>query len=830
VHARRAARSIARLVAAAACGLFVFHGSSAGSLARADPPATEEVVPPRLLTPVKPGYPDGAEGDAFVVLSVNVSASGTVNEVRVLEGVEPFAARAVEAMSVARFVPATRAGIAIAVRVKFRVDFTKIERPAAEDPTATEAPTIEEGGDGPGAADGGAEPSPAAAAPGVDPRAASSPSSAPTPAAPPPPAEVLVRGGKSALGAGQAESLSRAEVRQLPGAFGDPFRALEVSTGLSPVISGLPYFYVRGAPPGNVGYMFDGVRVPYLFHFGLGPSVIPPALVARTDIHKGGYPAALGRYAGGIVEASALPPSTRFHGEGQLRAIDAGGLLEAPFANGRGAVMVGGRYAYTAGLFTLLQSDTSLDYRDYHARVSYALSDHDTVSLVVFGAYDLASQRTVADAESVRAASPPGTAVTGDRFVERLLFASEFHRVDTRWDHALGAGGNLRVAGTVGFDRTRLESRRSAEDLMTGLRLDVVQPVGKSVLLRGGADVVVDQYAADALPRFADDDDVVARQERIFASRTDFATGARLDAVIALGDQMEVTPGIRFDVYGSADARAVALDPRLAARFAVSRHVRLVHAYGLASQPPSTPLALPAITVARLEGGLQRSFQTSAGVEIDLPSDVTATATGFHNAFYELNDALGTAQFEIIDIEKSDSLLARTRGSAFGLELGLRRKLTQRLGGIVAYTLSRSTRALGDRTALSAYDRTHVLNVAASYDLGRSWRAGGRFVFYSGIPFAPAEPAFPGQVVGVPPERTPAFVRLDLRVEKRWKLGERSWVAVVFEALNATLSREVTGYRCGVDYQRPGGTPPPTCRARTIGPIAVPSIGLEGGF
>ena len=66
-----------------------------------------------------------------------------------------------------------------------------------------------------------------------------------------------------------------------------------------------PYFYVRGAPPGNVGYFFDGVRVPYLFHFGLGPSVIHPALVARTDIHKGGYPAALGRYAGGIVDVEA---------------------------------------------------------------------------------------------------------------------------------------------------------------------------------------------------------------------------------------------------------------------------------------------------------------------------------------------------------------------------------------------------------------------------------------------------------------------------------------------------------------------------------------------
>ena len=40
--------------------------------------------------------------------------------------------------------------------------------------------------------------------------------------------------------------LSLAETRDLPGAFGDPFRAVEVLPGLVPVASGLPYFYVRG--------------------------------------------------------------------------------------------------------------------------------------------------------------------------------------------------------------------------------------------------------------------------------------------------------------------------------------------------------------------------------------------------------------------------------------------------------------------------------------------------------------------------------------------------------------------------------------------------------
>ncbi|HSO39763.1 MAG TPA: TonB family protein [Labilithrix sp.] len=796
------ARSVRTLAALAL--LAAFTGAARPSRADdAPPPAQEPIVPPRLLAPVQAGYPDGAEGNAYVVVAVTVAADGRVQGARVLEGVEPFAGRAVEAVGAARFVPATRGGVPIAATIRFRIDFAKAAPPPPPPPEEAPAPS-------PATTPADAPQVPVEAATGV----------------------VLVRGGKGAVGAPIADSLARSEVRQLPGAFGDPFRALEVATGVTPIVSGLPYFYVRGAPPGNVGYYFDGVRVPYLFHFGLGPSVIQPALVARTDIHKGGYPAALGRWAGGVVDSAAAAPAEHAHGEGQLRIIDAGGLVEAPFADGKGSALAGGRYSYTSALFSLLDSSTSLDYRDYQARVSYAVTDRDVLSLLAFGAYDRATQRTTPDRDTLEAAvgnKPRPTDVP--REIEIVLFASEFHRLDLRWDHALGGGGRMRVAGTLGFDRTRVEARRAAEDLMLATRLEIEQPISRTITLRAGADLVVDQYRADSLPLFADDDDVVGRQRRIFAARTDFATGVRGDAVLVLDKRVEVTPGLRLDVYGSDHARAVGVDPRIAARFLVSDRVRIVHAYGLVTQPPSTPIALPAVTIARLEGGLQRSAQTSAGVEVDFPSDISGTATVFHQAFYDLNDALGTAQVQIIDIEKSDSLLGKSKGTAYGLELGVRRKLTRRLGGLLAYTLSRSTRTADNRTYLSSYDRPHVLNAALSLDLGRGWRAGSRFVFYSGGPTAPERPEYPGQIVGVPPERAPDFIRVDARVEKRWTIGSRGYVSVILEALNATLSTETTGYKCGTAIPLTGVVrDAPPCIPRTFGPVTVPSLGIEGGF
>src|SRR5262249_24252238 len=140
----------------------------------------------------------------------------------------------------------------------------------------------------------------------------------------------------------------------------------------------------------------------------------------------------------------------------------------------------------------------------------------------------------------------------------------------------------------------------------------------------------------------------------------------------------------------------------------------------------------------------------------------------------------------------------------FGVELLLRRPLSKRLSGWLSYTLSRSTRethfvtadgATAIATVPSEFDRTHVLNAIVAYDLGYRWRAGARFVFYTGAPFS----ALLGNVP-VPPYnayRDPPFFRLDLRLEKRWPLGRYGSIAFVFEGQNVTLSKESTGL--GID-------------------------------
>ncbi len=128
-----------------------------------------------------------------------------------------------------------------------------------------------------------------------------------------------------------------------------------------------------------------------------------------------------------------------------------------------------------------------------------------------------------------------------------------------------------------------------------------------------------------------------------FPSRTDFAGGVRADTVLTIQRGLEVTPGVRLDFFGSQGTTAVAVDPRLAARLAMTHRSHLLWAMGLAHQPPSFTIPVPGFQPGGLSGGLQTAAQESLGVEWELGS-ATATATVFHNGFFNMSDALGVMQ------------------------------------------------------------------------------------------------------------------------------------------------------------------------------------------
>ncbi len=609
--------------------------------------------------------------------------------------------------------------------------------------------------------------------------------------------EVTVHGKKLPSRDAGSDRIDAQQARAIPGTFGEPLQAVQSLPGVVPMASGLPFFYVRGAPPADTGYFLDGIPLPALFHIGPGPSVVPAAMLDRYDLFPSSAPARYGRAIGGIIAGELSEPSPVARGEASVRLFDASALVETPFNDGKSTALVAGRYGYPDLLLSVFAPSLTIQYGDYTTRLTHALTSHDTLSLLALGAFDHEQ----------------------DASQNLVPVATQFHRVDVRLDHRW-SGGSVRVATTLGYDRTSdiggVGSGETAIATSGRVRVELNQRWGDAMHLSAGAD-------ANGV------------QNRYEISGSSYATsgesqvgGAYVDLRIRPATWIEIAPGMRVDAYRWPQntewpqTSYVTVDPKLTARVAFTPDVVLVSTFAIADQPPTYLFPVPGLEVDPSHG-LQRSFQMSEGVDVTLPWSLRGRVTGFYNAERNMSDFVSDCG----TFAQTCSVVDRVDGRTYGLEVRVERALTHRFGGWISYTLSRAERHLGNVDFLSPFDRTHVLSAVARYDLGHDVFVGLRGMYYTGRPDFPTFvfgqtttfSAGPGQIAQ---HRLPPFYRIDARVDKTWSLGGSRWISAVAEFFDVTLSKESIDFRCQLVNER--------CDAQQIGPVALPSIGVEGGF
>lgn len=712
--------------------------------AAADTPASPEALrlPVAISTPVEAVA--GGWNSAQVVLELKLSEKGDVTDARLIRGAPPFSRAALKAAPAWKFAPAQRGGKPVAAKIHFLLEFSqqatlpkREERAQQPDPSSPRPMTVEG-------------------------RTLE---------------EVVVLGEIPDM---WGTEITRKEANNIAGAFGDPFRAIEGMPGVTAVVSGLPFFFVRGAPPGNVGYFVDGMRVPLLYHGFLGPAVIHPAFIDKVRLSAGPYETEFGRFAGAAVEAELSETKGIRRAEASVRLIDAGGFAESPFADGRGHVQVAGRYSYTALLLSAFSPGTRLDYWDYQARAGYQVGKKGELRFFGLGAFDYAG-------------------IDGE-----VLAGTEFHRANVGYRLHIGRVTNAEAALTFGWDRTRSDTG-FISDTLVGARFKVEHQQGNT-RIRGGADGWVDTYRLDVDP-FIEEPEVLPA---LFPERTDITAGAWVDLVVQASSALRIIPGVRGDVFRSLGTTRASLDPRLATEYQLTKKLKAIHSVGVAHQSPNFVPNVPGAQVGGLQGGLQRSLQASTKYEARLPSELTASIAGYINGTERLTDPIGLDQSFDFDETSNDQ---RALGRAFGLELYVKRALTRRLGGFISYTFSKSLRSLAGISTSPGYDRSHVFNGAVSYEIGAGFRTSAKLALGSGI--LGRRTTLQGFVFDQ--SRSGPYARLDLKVEKRFTVSEHFDWGIHLEVLNATNTGNVTTRACSTEG----------CENRGTAPITLPSLGAD---
>lgn len=173
----------------------------------------------------------------------------------------------------------------------------------------------------------------------------------------------------------------------------------------------------------------------------------------------------------------------------------------------------------------------------------------------------------------------------------------------------------------------------------------------------------------------------------------------------------------------------------------------------------------------------ERAWQATLGAEVRPLPGVFASAETFYKRLSDL--IVRTPAVETVGgVARTQILDNAGTGRVLGLEVLLRKELSERLFGWVAYTLSRSDRIdrPGQRRRLFDFDRTHNLTAVASYRLGNDWQVGARYRIISGNPDTPVLgsrylanfDAYLPIYGPINSQRLPTFHQIDVRVDRTW--------------------------------------------------------------
>jgi TonB family protein len=592
------------------------------------------------------------------------------------------------------------------------------------------------------------------------------------------------------------------QARRVAGTQGDVLKIVENLPGVARATAGSGQVVVWGAAPQDTRVYVDGMHIPLLYHYGGFRSVIHSDMVRSVELIPGGYGAQYGRGLGGLIQVDTRAPATdRLHGSGAVDLIDAAAAATGPVSDHVSFAVAGRRSHLDWVLGQVTSKDVAAffpipKYYDGQARVRYQPAKNSYLELGGMLSSDNVS-RTVSSSDPA--------------YRKQENQSMDFQRVYLRYETETSDGSKVSVLPWLGWDRSTLTGAFGGTP--TVLEVDT-RDYGFRASYRGRAapfltaEVGLDLEAASHSARRVGSVTSPPREgdarafgqppsDQVNVDTWDTAEGSAAPYVegdfAVFEDKLHIVPGLRLEPQFTSVSKRVptegvfapvgvytsdtALEPRLAVRYAMSSRVTFKAAFGQyrqAAQPEDLSASFGNSTLQS-----SRATHLLFGGAFDLSRSLSLETTVFRNTSEDL----------VVRNPSGSPLVAQAlinggQGRSYGAQFLLRRELAKGFFGWVAYTILRSERRDTPTSdyRLFDFDQTHVLTALASYDLGKGFDVGARGRYATGYPRTPVIGSyFDSRTATYQPLlgsknsiRIPAFVELDVRVSKRFKLKQSS--------------------------------------------------------
>ena len=627
--------------------------------------------------------------------------------------------------------------------------------------------------------------------------------------------EVVVRAGPSAAVATietplSVQSLSTEEIKSNPGGNFDISKVIQSlpGVGTSQGIGGVRNdIIIRGGAPNENVYYLDGIEVPVINHFTTqgsagGPQgILNVSFIEEVTLSTSGFHARYDNALSSVFQFRQREGNEeRIQGNIRLSGTELAATVDGPISK-KTTFLASARRSYLQYFFELIDLPIRPNYWDFQFKVSHRLNAKTTLTALGLGAIDEFSfavpKESTPEKEYVLRSNPfinqdsYTLGLSLRRLVDRgyidLSVSRNFfnNRLD-KFEDGENSNESLR---TLGVDANEIENK---------LRLDVNRSVGGWKYAYG----LTAQYAQvendffNKVRREVRDDNNTVVQPGItldFNSELDFlkyGAFAQFSRTF-VGNRLSASAGVRADMNTFArngNDPSETFSPRLSLSWALTEKMNLNFSTG-------RYFKLPIYTVLAFRDGAGdfvnrdvnyiRTDHLVGGLEY-LPNDAfRITAEGFYKDYhdYPVSERRGIslanegADFGAIGNEAVNST---GKGRAYGVELFVQKKLTDKIFYVVSYTWFRSL-FTGDDGAYtpSSWENRNLVSALFGKKFPKGWELGLKFRYAGGAPYTPYDPEasrlnYLSLGTGVldfsrlNTERQDDFSQLDLRLDKKW--------------------------------------------------------------
>lgn len=620
------------------------------------------------------------------------------------------------------------------------------------------------------------------------------------------------------------QTLSLKQIEKSAGANRDISKLVQRLPGVGATDLNRNDLIVRGGGPSENVFYLDGIEIPVINHFATqGASggvvgVINPDFVREIDFYTGAFPASRSNVLSSVMEIKQRDgDADRMRINASVGASDTGLTVEGPLGS-KSTFIASARQSYLQWLFKAMKLPILPTYNDFQVKYKYRINAHNELSIVGIGAIDNMRLNTQLQT----------TGTEAQRYI--LGYLPEYNQ----WNYTIGAV--YKHYGEGHIDNWMLSRN----------------------MLRNSS--VKHQNNDPSLPKLSeyesDETENKLRYERVYTTlpfKLSFGAGLRYASYTNRSERLTYQSGQVVSLSYDAQIKQLAysafaqasdeyldkrlklslglnlvgntlnpamsnplpqLSPRLSASFALTDDIDLNANLGrYAMQPSYTSMGYRASdgTYANKERlRYIMSNQALLGMEYHPGDHLRFSVEGFYKSYsaYPISEdegvSLASKGTEYGQVG-AEAVLSTGLGRAYGVEVVARLLSWNEFSATATYTLFRSE--FTDKSGVyrpSSWDTGQMINLLASYRLGKSWYISASWRYSGGAPYTPIDmelstnkaawavtnQAYP-DYARFNTLRLPAKHQLDLRLDKEFYF--KRWMLNLYvDVQNAYLSSYVS--------------------------------------